>query len=151
MSVLQRVQQLLEPVVVGMGYEFVGVEIPADTHGQTLRIYIDTDDGVTVDDCERVSRQVSAVLDVEDVMRGHYNLEVSSPGLDRPLFSLEDFRRFAGRVVRVRLKQALAGRRNIEGEIEGVAENGTVEVRENGVSHQIPIDSIARARLRPDF
>ena len=147
-------EKLLQPIaaaVRGLGYELVGVEhLPQGRHS-LLRIYIDTDVGVTVDDCERVSRQVSGVLDVEDPIRGHYILEVSSPGLDRPLFTAEHFARFAGRQVKLRLALPLAGRRNFTGVLQGVKDDDVVVVIDGGEELRVALDSIDHARLVPEF
>ena len=92
---------LLGPTIEALGYELVGVEMTGG--GGTLRVYIDREEGISVDDCARASREVSAVLDVEDPIRGTYTLEVSSPGVDRPLFSEADFKRFVGSQVRLQM------------------------------------------------
>ncbi len=100
----ERLSNLIEPIVIGMGYECVGIEF--DQHRRILRVYIDKPEGVTADDCSAVSYQVGGVLDVEDAVTGQYSLEVSSPGLDRPLFKLEHFVRFVGSDVRLHLRRA---------------------------------------------
>ncbi|MCU0989705.1 MAG: ribosome maturation factor RimP [Xanthomonadales bacterium] len=94
---------MLQPLVEALGYEFVGLEHHSNPKSPALVIYIDRPDGIAVEDCERVSREVAAVLDVEDPIPGHYNLEISSPGLDRPLFTLEQFERFTGQLAQVSL------------------------------------------------
>ena len=91
-----NIQAIVEPVVTSLGYELVGVEFLMQGHSGLLRVYIDDEDGIQVNDCQRVSHQLSGVLDVEDVIKGKYQLEVSSPGLDRPLFTAEHFERFQG-------------------------------------------------------
>ena len=147
-----RLQTLLEPVIEGLGYECVGIEFQPVNGRSTLCIYIDSEDGITVDDCERVSRQASAVLDVEDVIRGHYTLEVSSPGLDRPLFTPAHYRRFIGSAVHLRLHSLLEGRRNIDGRLAGVDADDSVRVTTSeGVEYHVPFASIARGRLKPEF
>jgi len=150
MAQADRLQELLEPVVVGMGYELVGLEYLQDGRRATVRLYIDQPTGVTIEDCERVSRQVSAVLDVEDVIRSQYTLEVSSPGLDRPLFTPAHYQRFAGATVQVRLYEPLQGRRKITGTLEGI-EGEEVLVSSEGVEYRIPLQRIAKARLKPEF
>jgi ribosome maturation factor RimP len=141
---------LFTPVVSAMGYELVGVEYQLRGRQGLLRVYIDKPSGITLDDCERVSHQVSGLLDVEDPIAGHYTLEVSSPGLDRPLFKAEDFERFAGSTVRLRLDPSLAGRRNMTGSLDGLEGDAAVIV-EDGVRHTIPLRQIKQARLVPQF
>ncbi len=145
---LTQLEELLSPVVVSLGYEFVGMEyLPQGKHS-LLRIYIDKPDGVTVDDCSTVSHQVSGVLEVEDPINGHYVLEVSSPGLDRPLFKFEDFERFSGHNVQIRLQIPLDGRRNYKGLLEGVQADGQlVDVAIDDEIISLPWDRIEKARL----
>lgn len=141
----------IEAAVRGLGYELVGVEhIPQGRHS-ILRVYIDTDAGVTVDDCERVSRQVSGMLDVEDLVRGNYVLEVSSPGLDRPLFTAEHFARFAGNKVKLRLSLPLAGRRNFSGLLQGVHDDEVVVTVDEIGEMRFSLNNIEQARLVPEF
>jgi ribosome maturation factor RimP len=147
---LTQLWDLLEPVIVGMGYELVEIEYqPNPKHG-VLRIYIDHEQGIGLDDCKQVSDQVSALMDVEDPIPGHYNLEVSSPGLDRPLRTLEDFERFTGEMARIRLGMPLGGQRNFKGRLTGVEGDAVVLDCENG-QVKLPLASIDRARLAPDF
>jgi ribosome maturation factor RimP len=146
-----RLQELLQPVVEGLGFECVGVEYQAAGGRNTLCVYIDSEEGITVDDCETVSRQVGAVLDVEDVIRGHYTLEVSSPGLDRPLFTPEHYRRFIGSLATVRLQAPLEGRKKFDGRIVDVASDDTVTMQCDGEEFRLPFASIARGRLKPEF
>ncbi len=140
---------MLAPAVTALGYELWGVEHLARGRKSLLRIYIDRDDGISLRDCELVSRQVAGILDVEDPIRGGYDLEVSSPGLDRPLFTVDQFRRFVGEAVRIRLKAKLEGRRQIAGRLESVSDE-EIEVRENSRSFLVPVDMIDRARLIPE-
>ncbi|MCF6324551.1 MAG: ribosome maturation factor RimP [Gammaproteobacteria bacterium] len=143
-----QLEELLSPVVVSLGYEFVGMEyLPQGKHS-LLRIYIDTPDGITVDDCSTVSHQVSGVLEVEDPINGHYVLEVSSPGLDRPLFKFADFERFSGHNVQIKLQIPLDGRRNYKGLLEGVQTDGQlVDVAIDDEIISLPWDRIEKARL----
>jgi len=145
-----NVQKLIEPAVVTLGYELVGVEyLPQGKHS-LLRVYIDAEDGITLDDCSRVSHQLSGLLDVEDVIQGHYNLEVSSPGLDRPLFKAEHFQQFAGHPVKIRLSLPKDGRRKFSGILRGMQDgNVIVEFEEHEV--QLPLDIIEKANLIPEF
>jgi len=148
MRAQDRLVDLLEPVVRGLGYEWVGSEF--DGHQRTLRIYIDSPDGIGVDDCSKVSYQVSGVLDVEDPIPGRYQLEVSSPGLDRPLFTLSHFERFIGSLVKLQLSRALEGRRRFKARIKGVEGQDIVLEDETGV-FKIPYDLMDKARLVPEF
>src|SRR5437762_5385474 len=116
-GVAPPLRERLESGAQALGFELVDVELMGGRQNQTLRIYIDSPRGVTVDDCAEVSRQLSAILDVEDPFPGSYRLEVSSPGLDRPLVRPDEFRRFRGATVKVRLLDALDGRRNFTGRL----------------------------------
>lgn len=131
-----------------MGYEFVGVEQAGVGAGTILRVYIDSTDGIMLDDCQKVSRQLSALLDVEDPISGSYTLEVSSPGLDRPLMKLEDFQRFAGEEARIKLGRAVLGRRNFTGQLRGI-EGETVLLEMDQEIYDLPYADIERARLVP--
>lgn len=141
-----RLCKIIEPAVAGLGYELVGIQYLPERKEALLRVYIDNPAGIGLDDCEQVSRQISGVLDVENPVRGQYNLEVSSPGLDRPLFKPVHFRQFSGCRVRIRLDIPWEGRKNITGELIG-CESDTVLIREDGVERGIPLDSIGFARL----
>ena len=143
-------QELFEPSVTALGYDFVAVELTGDGSQTILRIYIDLPGGITVDDCQRVSRQVSAVLDVEDPISGEYTLEVSSPGLDRPLVRREDFERFAGEDVKIHTGETVLGRRNFTGRLQGVEQNLVLVEVDNEI-YEIDLRNIERARLVPKF
>lgn len=145
-----RVCECVEPVVTGLGYEFVGAEYVSSGRQRVLRIYIDSPDGVTVDDCARVSHQVSGVLDVEDPFREPYALEVSSPGLDRPLFTPQQFARFVGETVRIKTATAIGRRRNFTGVLSATKDDGVV-LTVDGETHEIAWSQIAEARLVPQF
>ena len=146
----ERLLSLLEAPIGALGYEVVELEFHPQGRGGLLRVYIDKEEGVTVDDCEIVSKQVSAVLDVEDPIPGHYTLEVSSPGLDRPLRKAADFARFTGQQARIDLELPLEGRRRFSGALRGCeADEVTIEV--DGVEHRLPLSGIAKARLVPDL
>jgi ribosome maturation factor RimP len=140
--------ELLGPVVGAMGYELLGIEQFARGRDTLLRLYIDSETGIRLEDCVRVSDQVAGVLDVNDPIKGSYHLEVSSPGFDRPLFTLDHFRRFTGQVVRLNLHDKVAGRRKITGEITSVSDDG-VEISMEGVVYQIAAENIDKARLVP--
>jgi ribosome maturation factor RimP len=133
-----------------MGYEFVGCQyVPQGKH-VLLRIFIDTAQGITVDDCAKVSYQVGAILDVEDVIRGQYTLEVSSPGLDRPLFTPAHFERFIGHQANVRVHTPLEGRRNFRGEIMALA-GGQLTLKVDEQDVVLPFDDIDKASLVPEL
>ncbi len=140
---------LLEPVIQALGYEMLGIEHSPGGQGSLLRIYIDSEAGIKLEDCERVSEQVTGILDVKDPIRGSYHLEISSPGFDRPLFTLEHFRRFIGHRARMKLREKIAGRRRISGEITAVNQD-SVEVKVEGMNYPIPADVIEKARLIPN-
>ncbi|HHJ14870.1 MAG TPA: ribosome maturation factor RimP [Gammaproteobacteria bacterium] len=145
-----ELRALLEPAVTAMGFELVGVEFFRARQG-VLRLYIDADQGVTVDDCQAVSHQVSGILDVEDPIRGQYTLEVSSPGLDRPLFRAGDFERFAGCEVRLQLTAAVDGRRKFQGTLAGLRDGEVVLELGDERELVVALDEIDQARLVPDF
>ena len=143
-----ELRKLLEPGVSAMGFELVDVEVAGSRHNPTLRVYIDSPGGVNVDDCASVSRQLSALLDVEDPLPGHYTLEVSSPGLDRPLVKPEDFRRFVGEKIKVKLQAPLLGRRNFSGRLVNVAADHVVMEVDKEIFN-LAFDAMERARLVP--
>lgn len=144
----QAVVDVIRPVVTGLGYHFVGAEFGQAENGQTLRVYIDTDKeaGILIEDCVAVSRQLDAVLDVEDPIQSAYQLEVSSPGVDRPLFDREQFRAVLGEEVRVRLMGGVGGRRNYKGTLVGV-EDGSISVEVDGLDHELDLDDVEQAHL----
>jgi ribosome maturation factor RimP len=146
----QQLTELLEPVVVALGYELVCLELGGSGRSSTLRLFIDAPTGVGLDDCARVSREVAAVLDVEDPIPHAYQLEVSSPGLDRPLVKPEHYRRFRGERVRVQMAIPIEGRRRFEGILNGLS-GGTVELRTAEGLVQLPLREIERARLLPNL
>lgn len=148
MRAQERLIDLIEPVVNGLAYELVGVEF--DGRQRVLRIYIDNPAGITLDDCSKVSYQVSGVLDVEDPIPGRYQLEISSPGMDRPLFALAHFERFKGEMVRLQLVHAIEGRRRFKARLLGV-EGESVLLQDGETTFRIPYESIEKARLAPEF
>ncbi len=140
--------ELLEPGVRALGFEMLTVETTGQGNSSVLRIYIDNPAGITVDDCARVSDQVSAILDVEDPISDRYRLEVSSPGFDRPLCRLSHFESVVGQKVRIRTTVALAGRTRFTGTLTGAtAEVVTLEI--DGQVQAVPMDNILKARLVP--
>lgn len=142
--------RLIGPVAEALGCELWGLEYLTGKRRATLRIYIDGEQGVTLEDCERVSRQVSSVLDVEDPISGEYVLEVSSPGMDRPLFTLEQFARYVGEIISLRLHASLDGRRRMKGRLKAAAD-GQLLMEVDGQEYRVPVESIDKAKLVPQF
>ena len=141
-----QVVSVIEPVVTGLGYELVGAEFGQAENGQTLRVYIDKPEGIVMDDCAAVSRQLNAVLDVEDTIKSAYLLEVSSPGVDRPLFTEAHFAAQVGEQVRVRMADGVNGRRNFKGTLVAVeGEQAVVEV--DGIDYELPLPDVEQAHL----
>jgi len=146
----ELLHDLIEPVVVSLGCELWGLEYLTQGRYTTLRIFIDAPAGVSLDDCEKVSRQVSSVMDVEDPIDGEYTLEVSSPGMDRPLYTAAHYARYVGETVNVRLRMARDGRRRFKGNILKVdGEDVLVEVE--GKEILFPVDAIDKANIVPRF
>jgi ribosome maturation factor RimP len=142
---------ILRPVVEGLGYEWVGLEYQTGGRGGgLLRIYIDSDAGITLDDCSAVSHQISGVLDVEDPIHENYRLEISSPGLDRPLFTQAHFQRFAGHQVVLKFHGKWNGRLKLIGLLMG-CENDRVLLKAEGEEYELPLDALHSARLIPEF
>ncbi|EPN46647.1 ribosome maturation factor RimP [Pseudomonas syringae pv. actinidifoliorum] len=149
-SKLEQLQGLLAPVVVALGYQCWGIDFSSQGKHSVLRIYIDKEGGVLVDDCAIVSRQISGVLDVEDPISTEYTLEVSSPGMERPLFTIEQFASYAGGQVRIKLRSPFEGRRNFQGLLRGVEEQDVV-VQVEDHEFLLPIDLIDKANIIPTF
>jgi len=146
-----KLRQLLQPVIEALGCELWGLELQAGGKTKLLRIYIDRAGGaVGIEDCERVSRQSSAVLDVEDVINGEYILEVSSPGMDRPLYDLSQYEQFIGEDISLRLRFPYEGRRNFKGRLTGVDGDEIIVV---ATDHEFlfPVEGIEKANVVPRF
>lgn len=143
-----KLHRLLEPAIEGLGYELSDLELRPGSRNGLVRVFIDSPDGIVLEDCEKVSRQVSAVLDVEDPLPGNYTLEVSSPGLDRTLTKPEHFQRFTGELVRVKTRFPIGGRRNFRGSLRSVGDD-SIEIEVDGASHRLPMETIESARLVP--
>jgi ribosome maturation factor RimP len=142
--------RLLEPPIEALGFELVDIEFAQAGRGGVLRIYIDRGAGeITVDDCATVSHAVSQVLEIEDPIKGHYTLEVSSPGFDRILRKRAHFERFIGARVFVELKLPIDGRRRFVGVLKSIAGDSIV-VEVDGRAHELPLERIQKARLRPE-
>ena len=147
---LQKLNELLQPLVEDLGYEFIGIEYNPNPKHSVLRIYIDHENGVGIQDCETVSRETAALLDVKDPIRSHYNLEVSSPGLDRPLFTPAHFSEFTGSEVQINLFAPQDGRRKFSGPILSAGES-SVNIEQDGSEVTLQYDNIAKAKLIPDY
>jgi ribosome maturation factor RimP len=143
--------ELFEPVVESMGYELVGIEFNAGGGHGTLRVYIDREQGVSLDDCAAISHQISGILDVEEPISQAYDLEVSSPGIDRPLFKLADFERFTGKVAKIKLVVGMQGRKNFKGQLQGVGDSKLIIIEVDGELFDLPLSDIARANLVGEF
>jgi ribosome maturation factor RimP len=139
-------RDLIEPVVTALDCELWGVEYNSQGRHTMVRVYIDGPDGVSIDDCANVSRQLSSVFDVEDPITGEYNLEVSSPGMDRPLFSLAQYAQFIGEQLQVRLRTSFEGRRKFSGQLTGVEGDDVVLVVDEH-EYLLPFDSIDKANV----
>ena len=146
-----HIGDLLEPGISSMGYELVGVEFQTGgPGGGLLRVYIDTENGISADDCQKVSYQVSGILDVEDPIPGHYTLEISSPGLDRLLFRPQDFERFAGQLIKLRTAYPIEGQRKFKGRLVGM-QGDNVVFEQDDMEISLPFDQIEQARLVPEY
>ncbi len=142
--------QLIEPVIQDLGFTLWGVEYLPQKHSAILRVFIDHENGVNVNDCANCSREISGILEVEDPINGAYVLEVSSPGMDRVLFNTEQFRQYIGEFVIVKLAQPVLGARNIKGTIESVSENEIVVANEV-MEYGFEMANVMKARLKPAF
>ncbi len=151
MAARDRLEMLLAPLVDDLGYEYVGIEYSSNPKNRVLRLYIDrSGDGVNLEDCETVSREVSALLDVEEPIPGQYTLEVSSPGVERPLFTAEHFRAHVGEQARVQMLVPVDGRRKFKGTIVSV-DDGMVCLEVDDRQWMLPLAEVGKARLAPDL
>ncbi len=147
---IETLKEMLEPAVNAVGMQLWGIEFLSQGKHSILRVYIDSENGVTIDNCEAASHQVSGVLDVEDPINGEYNLEVSSPGMDRPLFNFDQFAAYQGELIKVRLQMAVNGMRNFTGKL--------LEAKDDALTFQVDnqqltvsINQIDKANLVPIF
>jgi ribosome maturation factor RimP len=146
MAGISQLNAMFSPVTEGLGYEFVGLEYKSGASPAILRIYIDHEDGINVDDCAKVSRQISAVLDVEDPISSEYTLEVSSPGLNRPLFVAKHYQEFVGKDIKCKLRMPLDGRRNFSGKLLEATDNA-ITLSIDNESFELYIEDIEKANL----
>jgi ribosome maturation factor RimP len=152
-DVLESVRAVARRVAEGRGYELVDVEVKGAGERRLVRVYVDKEGGIGLDELQSVSEEMSAILDVEDPIAGSYTLEVSSPGLDRPLKSESDFRRALGHLVSVETRDPIDGRRRFSGRITAV-QAGSAELtleKERGAVVRVPVGGVAHARLEPEF
>lgn len=155
-DVVKQVEHFAKPLVSSLGMELVEIEFKREGRTMVLRLYIDREGGISLDDCAAVSRELSAVLDVEETVPGKYTLEVSSPGLNRPLKTLEDYQHYTGRLIKIKTREPLADdqgnlRKTFLGELEGI-EGDFVRMRlREGQKARIPLDSVAKANLEFEF
>ena len=142
------IETLLTPVVERLGFELVDLEFKGGGNGAVLQVFIDGPDGITLDDCALVSQHVSAILDVEDPIPGEYNLEISSPGLDRPLRREAHFDKYAGCEIKVKMHKGYVGKLRLKGVLKGL-EEGQVVLVVGDDEHPLPMEKIESARLVP--
>jgi len=145
-----RIERMIGPAVEALGCTVWGVELVVQGRKTTLVIYIDREQGVSIEDCEAVSHQVSGILDVEDPIAGAFTLEVSSPGLDRILFKLEQYAESVGETLDVRLREPFEGRRRVRGRLAGI-EDGDIVLHVDDAEYLLPLEWIQRARIVPRF
>ncbi|WP_022940694.1 ribosome maturation factor RimP [Psychromonas hadalis] len=149
-SLEQRLTDMFTPSVEDLGYELVGIEYIRAGQHSTLRVYIDQEAGILVDDCAAVSRQIGALMDVEDPITNEYTLEVSSPGLERPLFNAQHYATFAGETVKIQLRMPIQNRRRWKGIIDSV-EGEIICVNVDGTLERFALSNIQKANIVPKF
>jgi ribosome maturation factor RimP len=148
-EVVDRVRAIIHPIVLNEGMELLEIEYRRESSGWVLRLILDKEGGVTLDDCTRVSQEAGRSLDVEDVVQTPYTLEVSSPGLTRPLKTEKDFEKYRGHLIKLRTVDPIMDRRQFKGKLLGVVEN-TVEIEVDGGIFHIPLSNVAKANLEID-
>ena len=149
-KLLEEVRQVVEPILRSQGFELVDVEYRREPQGWVLRIYLDREGGVTLDDCAEVSGEIGAVLEIKDLVSNPYVLEVSSPGLTRPLKKPEDFNKFSNRLVKIKLFEPLEGQKNFKGTLLGLVDE-KVRLDVEGRVYELPLQRIAKANLEIEF
>ena len=155
---LERIRAIAERVAASRGLEVWDVESRREATGHVVRVFIDRpgpaatpEESVSIEDCEQVNREISTILDVEDPLSFAYTLEVSSPGLDRPLRDAGDYRRFAGRLAKVVVREAVDNQKAFEGRLRGVEDKAVLLEASNGRMHRLPLTLITRGRLEVEF
>jgi ribosome maturation factor RimP len=144
---ISRVRSIADSIVADQGMELVDVEYRREARGWVLRLYIDKEEGITLEDCTQISREVGRSLDVEDFILNPYTLEVSSPGLDRPLKKERDFVRFKDRSVRIKTVSPIENRRQFRGKLLGLSGEGIIKIEMEGRVIDIPLSNVAKANL----
>ena len=147
---IDQLDALIQPVVEGLGCELWGIERSSNGRFSEIKVYIDADEGVGIEDCARVSRQVSSLLDVEGLLKDDYTLEVSSPGMDRRLFSLDQYKAYAGSTIKIQLRRPYDGRSKYSGQLKGI-EGDEVILDFDDVEILFPYEVIAKANVVPEF
>ena len=150
MAKANKLTEMLRPAAEALGYEFIGVEYIAQGKHSILRLYIDHENGISVDDCAAVSHQASGILEVEDPIASQYTLEVSSPGLERPLFTFDHYLPFVGHLVSIRCHLGVDGRRKFKGKLVSVADKQVV-VSVDGQDYTLDFEDIDKAHLVAEF
>jgi ribosome maturation factor RimP len=146
----QKLTELLRPAVDQTGKTLLGIEYISAGNNSILRLFIDHDNGIDVDDCAEVSRQVGAILDVEDPISSEYSLEVSSPGVDRPLFEIKHFETVIGETVNVKLSIPLNGRRKFKGQLVAINNNNLI-IEVDSIDYELPLGNVDKANLVAKF
>lgn len=147
---IAQLQELIGPTVIDMGFEFWGLEYQTPSGSALLRVFIESPNGISVEDCARVSRQLSLMMDVEDPIRSEYRLEVSSPGMSRPFFTLDQYARFTGFFVKVKLRFAFEGRKHFKGLLAAV-ENDELLIRDGEDEYCLPFELVEKGSMIPQF
>jgi ribosome maturation factor RimP len=150
---IAKLAELIAPLVEDLSFEFWGVEFQTQKDMSLLRVYIEsTDDegGISVDDCAKVSRELSLILDVEEPIKTHYRLEVSSPGMERPLFTLAQYQRYVGHQIKLKLRFAFEGRKKFNGQLVAI-ENDELQIQDGEFEYCLPFETVQQGRLVPQF
>ncbi len=148
-EIIERVQTIIDPILSQEGLELVNIEYRRESKGWILRLYLDKEGGVTLDDCSRMSQEVGRNLDIEDFIQSPYTLEVSSPGLNRSLKTKKDFIKNLHRLIKVKTFDPIDHRRNFKGKLLGISEN-KIEIESDGGVFEIPLNNVAKANLEID-
>ena len=150
-KIVDAAKRVAGPAITDMGYEVVDVGFVFEGGRWHLRFFVDKPGGITLGDCEKVSREIATLIEVEDFITGAYALEVSSPGLDRPLYKPEDYARFAGRLAKIKTKSPVVGQKVFLGRIDSPGETGFIIITEGGKPHTIEYGQVEKARLEVEF